>query len=50
MIYVIVIYVVVMVRFFKWYEIVLIKVRIGEKFSDVRNGVKVFFVVYVFVV
>lgn len=45
-----VIHAVVTVRFLKWHETVLTKVRTGEKSSDVRNGVKVFLVVYVFVV
>lgn len=45
-----VIHAVVTVRFLKWHETVLTKVRTGEKSSDVRNGVKVFLVVCVFVV
>lgn len=41
---------VVTVTFLKWHEAVLTEVRTSEKSSDVRNGVKVFLVLYVFVV
>lgn len=42
-----VIHAVVTVRFLKWHETVLTKVRTSEKSSDVRNGVKVFLVLVV---